>query len=303
MNRGAEKNRNSKWIIYGIIAFVLIAGISYGVYTFTRSNQVSTSLITKPTSTDFTDSTQSTRVDLQESRRKDSLVTSSLPINWEGDNAPWSAYRVIGHTSDLIAKNLQFGDKVWVDDSQSEEAYKVVLARPSANSNAPSTFRLNADLLIEEYRFDKYKTNFSLAPFTTLSPGVKKILLDDNYSDGNSYSLTQNEARSKSSVAFGDFDEDGVQDVAVIMDNNEKQISRLLIFCSNKVTQQPYIAFAENYTDKMRIRSFKEKAKIFLNTTEFVPAPRDGIILTAEDVVLAIVYDMESQKFKTYFQE
>lgn len=303
MNRGTAENRHSKSIIYGIIAIVLIAAIAFGVHTYLRSPVDTNILRNAQDTTKVKDSTQTTAADLGELHQQDTVAITKLPIEWDGDNSPWSAYRVIGHARDLIARNLQFGDKVWVDEDQSEEAYKVVLARPVANSSSRSTFRLNSDLLIEEYRFDKYKTNFSLAPFTTLSSGVKKILLDDNYSDGNSYTLTQNEARSKSSVAFGDFDEDGIQDVAVIMDNNEKQISRLLIICSNKATQQPYIAFAENYNDKMRIRSFKEKAKIYMNTTEFVPAPRDGVILTADDVVLAIVYDTVSQKFKTYFQE
>lgn len=303
MNRGTGENRHSKLITYGIIAIVLIAAIAFGVHTYLRSSVDTTILRNAKDTTNIKDSMQPTGANLGELHQQDTVAITKLPIDWDGDNSPWSAYRVIGHATDLTARNLQFGDKVWVDDDQSEEAYKVVLARPVANSNSRSTFRLNSDLLIEEYRFDKYKTNFSLAPFTTLSSGVKKILLDDNYSDGNAYSLTQNEARSKSSVAFGDFDEDGILDVAVIMDNNEKQISRLLIICSNKATQQPYIAFAENYNDKMRIRSFKEKAKIYMNTTEFVPAPRDGVILTADDVVLAIVYDTVSQKFKTYFQE
>ncbi|MCL7987081.1 hypothetical protein M8998_03895 [Sphingobacterium sp. lm-10] len=300
MNRGTENKRISNGMIYGIIACVVIAGVAFGLYTFSQSNKTA---MPKPTVADSTTVADSAKTKVLEELHHQDSVPSRLPIAWDGDNGPWTAYRIIGHTSDLVDRDLKFGDKVWVDDEQSKEAYKVVLARPDVDHSSQSTFRLNADLLIEEYRFDRYRTNFSLAPFTTLPSGVKKILLDDQYSDGNSYSLTQNEARSKSSVALGDFDEDGIQDVAVIVDNNEKQISRLLIFCSNKVTHQPYVAFAENYTDKMRIRSFREKAKIYLNTSEFVPAPRDGVILTADDVVLAIVYDTESQKFKTYFQE
>lgn len=295
-----NKNQNG---IYIIVTLLLLAFISVAAYCFIRSEKAPKILPPAPKTNTTIDSTSMANKDKEELGQEDSVYTGRLPLKWDGDNAPWSPYRIIGHSSELKDRNLQFGDKVWVNDDLSQHAYKVVLGRPANETNNNVIFKLKADLLIEEYRFDKYKTNFSLTPFTKLSPGVKKILLDDNYSDGNSYNLTQNEARAKSSVTFGDFDEDGIQDVAIIMDNNEKQISRLLILCSNKITGQPYIAFAENYTDKMRIHSFKEKAKIYMNTKEFVPAPRDGILLKAEDVVLAIVYDPEAQKFKTYFQE
>ncbi|MFD2598445.1 hypothetical protein ACFSQ3_05720 [Sphingobacterium corticis] len=300
MRKETEDNNGSKSFLYIIVAIVILTVAAFGVYRYQKPKSEPTPFAVLPDSTK----------NLPMQSKKDSLppedslsIPSTLPIDYDGDNGPWVAYRIIGHSDDLTARNLRFGDKVWVDDNQSDESHKAVLMGAARNQGSNSLIRLNADLLIEEYRFEKYKTNFSLAPFATLSSGVKKILLDDNYSDGNTYSLTQNEARAKSAVAFGDFDEDGLEDVAVIIDNNEKQISRLLILCINKVTQQPYIAFAENYADKMRVRSFKKNAKIYMNTSEFVPAPREGIIATAEDVVLAILYDMQAQKFKTYFQE
>jgi len=303
MNRGSENDKKSNLVIYGVIGVIVIAAVALGLYTLDRSKKLSPISTSTPDAIQSTDSTATISKDsIQQQSPTDSLP-HRLPIKWDGENSPWSAYRFIGQAVDLNGRSLRFGDEMWVDEDQSKEAYKVVLGQSSVDRNQPSTFRVNADLLIEKYRFEKYKTNFSLPAFTVLPSGVKKILLDDQYSDGNTYSLTQNEARSRSSIAFGDFDEDGILDVAVMMDNNEKQISRLLIFCSNKATGQPYIAFAENYTDKMRIRAFKEKAKIYMNTSEFVPAPRDGLIVTAEDVVLAIVYDTEAQKFKTYLQE
>lgn len=300
MRKETEDNNGSKSFLYIIVAIVILTVAAFGVYQYQKPKSEPTPFTVLPDSTKNL-TTQSKKDSLP---TEDSLsIPSTLPIDYDGDNGPWVAYRIIGHSDDLTARNLRFGDKVWVDDNQSDESHKAVLMGAARNQGSNSLTRLKADLLIEEYRFEKYKTNFSLAPFATLSSGVKKILLDDNYSDGNTYSLTQNEARAKLAVAFGDFDEDGLEDVAVIIDNNEKQISRLLILCINKVTERPYIAFAENYADKMRVRSFKKNAKIYMNTSEFVPAPREGIILTAEDVVLAILYDVQAQKFKTYFQE
>ncbi len=304
MKKETTNNSGSKLLIYAILAIALLGLAAYGFFEFRKQHAVSTALTVKPDSTKHEDKNPQNTSENDSLPKEDSLIVpKKLPLDYDGDNEPWSAYRIIGSSEDLAALTLPFGRKVWVDDSQSDEAFKTVLMVGTGDQKKQSLKKLQADLLIEDYRFEKYRTNFSLAPFATLSSGVKKILVDDNYSDVNTYSLTQNEARAKSAVAFGDFDEDGMEDIAVIMDNNEKQISRLLILCMNKITQQPYIAFAENYADKMRIRSFKKDAKIYMDSREFVTAPRAGIVLTAEDIVLAIVYDVQAQKFKTYFQE
>ena len=102
---------------------------------------------------------------------------------------------------------------------------------------------------------------------------------------------------------MGDFDGDGLRDVAVIQDNNEKQISHLLVICTNSATKMPYVAFEENYSDKMKINSFKKGALVFMNSDEFNNAPVDGLIVQGEDVKIAIMYDKDLQKFKTYQQE
>lgn len=90
--------------------------------------------------------------------------------------------------------------------------------------------------------------------------------------------------------------------MAVILDNNEAQVSRLLVICTNAITKDPYLAYAENYNDKMRMNSFKKNAKVFMNTSTLVPSPYDGLILKADDAKIAIIYDKKNQKFRTYYQ-
>lgn len=209
---------------------------------------------------------------------------------------------MISKSITLPEGKLNFGDKVYVDDSKSDEITKIVyLKNPYTDPNAQK-YSMNAGQFISSYRFEEYRNNFSLSPFSELASGVKKIILDENSYDGNHYNVTQNAERAKSSVAFGDFDGDGLRDVAIIMDNNEKQICRLLIICTNKETKEPYVAFADTYSDKMKVRGFKKSASIYMNSPEFVKAPQDGIVITGEDVVLAVVYDSNLQKFKSFYQ-
>ena len=125
------------------------------------------------------------------------------------------------------------------------------------------------EVLIDSYSFTEFKNSFSLPPFSSLPPGVKKVILEaDGYHDGRTYNVTQNADRAKSTLSTGDFDGDGVKDYAVILDDNEGQVSRL-----------------------------------DMNSSSFIKAPRDGVLISNEVGGLVVIYDTNAQKYKTYEQQ
>lgn len=289
-----EKNvtisKKTLYIIVGLLCIVLVTG---GIIFFNNKNGQNQN--------------NKKVIDSASIVKKDSvgIVKDSAKIADynEEEGSPYSEYVLISNSINLPDKKLNFGDKVFVDDSKSNETTKIVyLKDPTVDVNSPS-YSMNSGAFIESYRFDEYKNNFSLSPFSDLAPDVKKTILAEHYDNGNDYTVTQNAERAKSSVAFGDFDGDGLKDVAILMDNNEKQICRLLIICTNKETKKSYVAFAERYSDKMKINSFKKNALIFMDTEELINSPKDGIIVKGEDISLAIVYDSDLQKFKSFSQE
>ncbi|MGI9525867.1 MAG: FG-GAP repeat protein [Weeksellaceae bacterium] len=200
-------------------------------------------------------------------------------------------------------KSLFFGDKVWSSYDESIKQYKkVYFTKPEINQPEPSSYYIVGNTLVDSYSFDEYRTSFSLEPFNQLHTGVKSLILSNKYTNNMNYELTQNKDRAKDVIAYGDFDSDGINDVAILIDNVENQSSRLLILCTNSATDQPYLAFAENYVDKLKVSSFKKGAKIFMEEDRLVPAPLDGIILTGEETKGVIIYDKNLQKFQTYGQ-
>ena len=202
-------------------------------------------------------------------------------------------------------KSLKFGERVYLENKEPTNGYaKVYLSNPGSVKNPTAqAYYLTESVVVSHYQFDEYKKYFSLAPFSGLASKTKKLILDEDYSNGTDYEVTQNADRAKNTLSYGDFDQDGSMDVAIVLDNNEKQTSRLLIICTNKATKEPYLGFAENYSDKVRINSFKKGASVFMNSDEFTNSPNDGIIVNGEDIKLAIIYQNSSQKFKTYYQE
>lgn len=289
------KKTTQKYVIITVIAIILIIAGTY--FFFEQKNQKN-----KVPQNNVPDTTAVKKDTL---KTLDSLhITDSLNANEdEYEDERYGTMVYVGNGQVIGGKQVKYGDILYVDFHKSDENRKLVyLTDPYKNKALPPATALHSSNVVYEGTFENYKKYFSLASFRTLPATVKDLILENNYNNGNYYYVTQNADRAKSTICFGDFDGDNLKDYAILLDNNEKQISRLIVICTNSETRKPYISFAENYNDKMRINSFKKGAMIIVDT-ELQPAEMDGIILKGEDVKLAVVYEKDLQKFKTYYQE
>lgn len=313
-NENVELQKKNKILTYALIglgALLLIGGI---LFFTTRKKETETTVAQKDsvkTAVPANVFGDSVKVDSAVAAVKDDTPDPHYDEYGE-EYEPYSENYVIANeafvrtspseSASKLSTNLKFGDRLIVDNSYNSGKYaKVYFTQPT--KSAPQTAYYVTDyVLTYQGEFDEFKKYFSLKPFAGLAVKTKKLILDNDYSNSRSYQLTQNLERSKSALAYGDYDNDGIQDVAVVLDNNEDQYSRLLIICTNAATKDPYLAYAENFSDKMRINSYKKGAKIFMNSSSLVPSPADGVILNAEDAKIAIVYDKPNQKFNTFYQ-
>ena len=231
----------------------------------------------------------------------------SLSGDYEGEYDPYTLYKVISNTLTLPnGQKLNFGDEVYLDEEKSSSGNSIIYLNNPHKVPSTKQYPISVDdeVLIDSYSFTEFKNSFSLPPFSSLPPGVKKVILDaDGYHNGRTYNVTQNADRAKSTLSTGDFDGDGVKDYAVILDDNEGQVSRLVIISINKVTKKPYVSFAENYNDKLKLKSFSKGASIYMNSSSFIKAPRDGVLISNEVGGLVVIYDTNAQKYKTYEQQ
>ena len=231
----------------------------------------------------------------------------SLSDEYDGEYDPYTLYKVISNTLTLPnGQKLNFGDEVYLDEEKSSSGNSIIYLNNPHKVPSTKQYPISVDdeVLIDSYSFTEFKNSFSLPPFSSLPPGVKKVILEaDGYHDGRAYNVTQNADRAKSTLSTGDFDGDGVKDYAVILDDNEGQVSRLVIISINKVTKKPYVSFAENYNDKLKLKSFSKGASIYMNSSSFIKAPRDGVLISNEVGGLVVIYDTNAQKYKTYEQQ
>ena len=286
-------SKRSLYIAFSIIG-ALILGVS-GYFVFFGKNKDAEKVVSQ---------NDSALVD------KDSANVAkkdSLSGDYEGEYDPYTSYKVISNTLTLPnGQKLNFGDEVYLDEEKSSSGNSIIYLNNPHKVPSTKQYPISVDdeVLIDSYSFTEFKNSFSLPPFSSLPPGVKKVILEaDGYHDGRTYNVTQNADRAKSTLSTGDFDGDGVKDYAVILDDNEGQVSRLVSISINKVTKKPYVSFAENYNDKLKLKSFSKGASIYMNSSSFIKAPRDGVLISNEVGGLVVIYDTNAQKYKTYEQQ
>ena len=286
-------SKRSLYIAFSIIG-ALILGVS-GYFVFFGKNKDAEKVVSQ---------NDSALVDKDSAKvaKKDSLSG-----DYEGEYDPYTLYKVISNTLTLPnGQKLNFGDEVYLDEEKSSSGNSIIYLNNPHKVPSTKQYPISVDdeVLIDSYSFTEFKNSFSLPPFSSLPPGVKKVILDaDGYHNGRTYSVTQNADRAKSTLSTGDFDGDGVKDYAVVLDDNENQESRLVIISINKVTKKPYVSFAENYNDKLKLKSFSKGASIYMNSSSFIKAPRDGVLISNEVGGLVVIYDTNAQKYKTYEQQ
>ena len=300
-NQGNQEQKNdeikiSKRSLY--IAFSIIGALILGVsayFVFFGKNKDAEKVVSQNDSV-------LVNKDSAKVAKKDSLSNE-----YDGEYDPYTSYKVISNTLTLPnGQKLNFGDEVYLDEEKSSSGNSIIYLNNPHKVPSTKQYPISVDdeVLIDAYSFTEFKNSFSLPPFSSLPPGVKKVILDaDGYHNGRTYSVTQNADRAKSTLSTGDFDGDGVKDYAVVLDDNENQESRLVIISINKVTKKPYVSFAENYNDKLKLKSFSKGASIYMNSSSFVKAPRDGVLISNEVGGLVVIYDTNAQKYKTYEQQ
>ncbi len=286
-------SKRSLYIAFSIIG-ALILGVS-GYFVFFGKNKDAEKVVSQNDSA-------LVNKDSAKVAKKDSLSGE-----YDEEYDPYTLYKVISNTLTLPnGQKLNFGDEVYLDEEKSSSGNSIIYLKNPHKVPSTKQYPISVDdeVLIDSYSFTEFKNSFSLPPFSSLPSGVKKVILEaDGYHDGRTYNVTQNADRAKSTLSTGDFDGDGVKDYAVILDDNEGQVSRLVIISINKVTKKPYVSFAENYNDKLKLKSFSKGASIYMNSSSFIKAPRDGVLISNEVGGLVVIYDTNAQKYKTYEQQ
>ena len=218
-------------------------------------------------------------------------------------------------------RELSFGTAVEIDLNNflwedNKTYYRVVSTGddtyvPKRNYKNSDDFYLELENDIEDLAEGGYIKEFLYTfPLKTVQQlpvvPVKRAILE--YLTSNDYfgefGFTQDVNRIKKAVVFADFNSDGEQDVAVVLED-KYQNNRLLVFCYNKDLGTSYVAHSDYNVSPAVINSFKKDAIIFINSENLVKSPNNGIIyemLGGAKRKYAIFYNPKTMQFEQYDQ-
>lgn len=157
----------------------------------------------------------------------------------------------------------------------------------------------------ETYHREQFLKMFPQKEAQMLPTHVKKILMDNPHADYHEYGFTQDFNRIKSSIVGADFNMDGEDDVAVILEG-QYQTNRIYVLCYNKDLDQSYIAYTDYNGGFASLRLFNKDALIFMDSEKLVKAPNNGLIYESTQkghYKYAILYNPKTMQFAQYIQK
>ena len=173
-------SKRSLYIAFSIIG-ALILGVS-GYFVFFGKNKDAEKVVSQNDSA-------LVNKDSANVAKKDSLSG-----DYEDEYDPYTLYKVISNTLTLPnGQKLNFGDEVYLDEEKSSSGNSIIYLNNPHKVPSTKQYPISVDdeNLIDAYSFTEFKNSFSLPPFSSLPPGVKKVILEaDGYHDGRTYNVT-----------------------------------------------------------------------------------------------------------------
>jgi hypothetical protein len=311
-----NKPNNSKlYIALGILA---AAGIAAGAYFFMNNEEKEIKAIEPAITVNDTiaktDSITSEEKDLLEKNgfyaSENYIIANKAMLRRTPNEAQNNVIDSLKFGTKVYTKSVYFdeegggesGDETLLANEKKNGFVAIYNTKPTKLSDQPVGY-ISEKVFVEQYEFENYKKYFSLKEFAFLDSKIKKAIMDNSYFENVSYYLTQNSQRSPYVLCKGDYDGDGLKDFAVILDNVEKEYSSILIFLTNKVTKEPYLAYRKAYTDYFKVKTVTKGSNVIKDSEPYV-LTTDAVMMTGGEYTPQLfVYERDTNKFIPISQE
>ncbi|MDR1653067.1 MAG: hypothetical protein LBS01_05360 [Prevotellaceae bacterium] len=202
----------------------------------------------------------------------------------------------------LADEQIQLDNKTYfkIDPAESDGKYKGFYIETHRSNDLEREFG---------YTQNDYLKMFCNKEAIELPSDIKTSIFAAVYKDNSSdFHFTLDANRSVKQIVFADFNMDGEQDVAVIVENADYRINRLYLMCYNSDIKQYYQEFTDNNSGWGIINKFNKNALIYINSEHLVKAPNSGLIYEMlrgkgeTPLKYAIFYDPKTMQFNQYYQ-
>jgi hypothetical protein len=207
---------------------------------------------------------------------------------------------------------LRFGTKVYTKEVDSSSTIKIdpaLVARESRNdyvavyASKPITFSdmpvgyMSKDEFVRKSQFKYYKPEPIKPEKIEFDAGIKATIEESYLINEDGFRLADDFRRYNNSVVYGDFNDDNLNDFAVILEQPDGSNSALLIYFFNVEKNIYNLMLKKTYDGLLTIKSVKKNTNTIVNseTTSF---PIDGVSITnASKGSYFHVYNSDNKSF------
>ena len=190
-------------------------------------------------------------------------------------------------------------DKLILERENKKGFIAVYAEKPTRITDLPVGY-ISEEEFVSKKAFKDYKPEVKVEEIVTIDIKFLDVIEANSTFDDVPYFLSDNAKRIKNTLIFGDYNNDGVQDMAAIVDDIDGKKSGILIFFKKDDVYK--LAFKRSFNSLMNGKTIKKETPIILKSDSTI-FPLDGIYVTGKENNYFFVYDSESNDFMTITKE
>ena len=164
-------------------------------------------------------------------------------------------------------------------ERESRDSYVAIYAdKPVLMSDRPVGY-VNKEDIYKKEEFENYKPKPKKEIEVKIDSGILSVIESNYIIDGEYFSFPKDVKKKNSSVVYGDFNNDTIEDFAVILENLDASFSMFYIYLNNPAENNYKLIYHKKYENLLKIRLVKKEEGVMVNS-EITKFPIDGVLVT-----------------------
>ena len=230
------------------------------------------------------------------------VITEDADVRRTPNKAMYNSIYKLKFSTKVYTKNLDENSKVDdIDESllEREERNKFIAIyakEPILLSEKPVGYVYFEDIL-EKSEFQNYKPKEKKIVPIKIESAIKSTIESNLFVDEIEYKFAEDIERFNKSIVYGDFNNDAIEDFAVILDNIDKTNSIVQIYFNNPTNNVYDLVYKKKYPNLLKIKIINKDNEVMVNS-EITNFPIDGVLITNSELNSYFhIYNSDNKSF------
>lgn len=230
------------------------------------------------------------------------IITEDADVRRTPNKAMYNSIYKLKFGTKVYTKNLDEKSKVDDIDKSLLEREKrnkfiaIYAKEPILLSEKPVGYVYFEDI-IEKSEFQNYKPKEKKIEPIKIESAIKSTIESNLFIDEIEYKFAEDIERFNKSIIYGDFNNDTVEDFAVILDNVDKTNSILQIYFNNPTNNVYDLVYKKKYPNLLKIKIINKENDVMVNS-EITNFPIDGVLITNPELNSFFhIYNSDNKSF------